>query len=273
MFLDKKLIKGEKMKIVRFQTGNYISYGILEEDKVKRIEGSVFSEYNITEEDFLLEDIELLSPVVPPNIIAIGLNYRSHAEESGLDNRPERPVIFLKATSSVIGPEEDIILPAIAPEEVDYEAELAVIIGKRAKDIGLNEVEDYILGYTCANDVSARDCQLRLDKQWARGKSFDTFCPLGPWIETELQADNCKIETRLNGKTMQSTNTADMIFGIKELVSYCSKNMTLLPGTVILTGTPEGVGFARKPPVFLRPGDKIEVTIEGIGTLTNQVRM
>ncbi len=260
------------MKLIRFQTNNNISYGVLEKDKIIRIEGSIYDDYKLTEEGFSLENVKTLSPVEPPNIIAIGLNYQSHAEESGLDNRPERPIIFLKATSSIIGHGENIMLPVVAPEEVDYEGELAVIIGKRAKDIEPEEVEDYILGYTCANDISARDCQFRLDKQWARGKSFDTFCPLGPWIETDLQADNCKIETRLNEKTMQSASTARMLFGIKELVSYCSKNMTLLPGTVILTGTPEGVGFARKPPVFLRPGDIIEVIIEGIGILTNQVR-
>ena len=136
----------------------------------------------------------------------------------------------------------------------------------------MDNVEKYILGYTCGNDVSARDCQLRIDKQWARGKSFDTFCPLGPWIETELDnPDNCRIISRLNGKIMQDSNTSDLIFGVKELVSYCSKNFTLLPGTVIMTGTPSGVGFARKPPVFLKKGDHIEIEIEGIGILSNKV--
>ncbi len=213
----------------------------------------------------------MLSPVNPPNIIAIGLNYKKHADESGQDY-PENPLIFLKATSSLIGPEDNIILPDMAPDEVDYEAELVIVIGKRAKNIEMDNAEKHILGYTCGNDVSARDCQLRIDKQWARGKSFDTFCPLGPWIETELDnPDNCRIISRLNGKIMQDSNTSDLIFGVKELVSYCSKNFTLLPGTVIMTGTPSGVGFARKPPVFLKKGDHIEIEIEGIGILSNKV--
>jgi 2-keto-4-pentenoate hydratase/2-oxohepta-3-ene-1,7-dioic acid hydratase in catechol pathway len=161
----------------------------------------------------------------------------------------------------------------MAPDEVDYEAELAIIIGKKAKNIEVDEVPDYVLGYTCANDVSARDCQMRIDKQWARAKSFDTFCPLGPWIETELpNPDNCKIMSRLNGKIMQDSNTSDMIFNTRELVSYCSKNFTLYPGTVIMTGTPEGVGYTQNAPIFLRSGDKIKVFIEGIGSLTNYVK-
>jgi len=172
----------------------------------------------------------------------------------------------------VIGPEEKIILPQMAPDEVDYEAELTIVIGKEAKNIEIEEAEDYIFGYTCSNDVSARDCQLRLDQQWSRGKSFDTFCPLGPWIETELaEPDHCRIVSRLNGEIMQDSNTSDLIFNTKELLSYCSKNFTLYPGTVIMTGTPEGVGFTRKPPVFLKHGDIIEIEIEGIGKLINEV--
>ncbi|MFW6389913.1 MAG: fumarylacetoacetate hydrolase family protein, partial [Halanaerobiales bacterium] len=216
------------------------------------------------------EEVELLPPVSPPNIIAIGLNYRKHAEESGSDI-PKKPVVFLKATTSLTGPESKIKLPEMAPDEVDYEAELAVVIGKKAKNVSKKEALDYVFGYTCGNDVSARDCQKKLDKQWARAKSFDTFCPLGPWIETDLEPDNCQISSVLNGVVMQESNTADMIFNVRELVSYLSKNMTLLPGTVIMTGTPEGVGFARKNPVFLRTGDKIEIKIEGIGTLSNCV--
>jgi len=155
---------------------------------------------------------------------------------------------------------------------VDYEAELVIVIGKKAKNVETNEVKNYILGYTCANDISARDCQIRIDKQWARGKSFDTFCPLGPWIVTELDdPDNCRIFSCLNGEVMQDSNTSDLISDIKEIVSYCSKNFTLYPGTIIMTGTPEGVGFARKPPVFLKPGDVIEIEIEGIGKLSNKV--
>ncbi len=259
------------MKIVRYSYQNDIACGILSEEIIKKVKGDISGDYKITGEEVKLKDVRLLNPVDPPNIIAIGLNYRKHADESGAKDYPERPVLFLKATTSVIGPEEEIKLPEMAPAEVDYEAELAVIIGKKAKNISFEEVDDYILGYTCANDISARDCQLKLDKQWARGKSFDTFCPLGPCIETELNPGNCGIKSRLNGKIMQDANTADLIFDIPYLISYCSKNMTLLPGTVILTGTPGGVGFARKPPVYLRDGDKIEVEVQGVGKLKNNV--
>jgi 2-keto-4-pentenoate hydratase/2-oxohepta-3-ene-1,7-dioic acid hydratase in catechol pathway len=159
----------------------------------------------------------------------------------------------------------------MAPDEVDYEAELAVVIGKECKNVEVDQAGDYILGYTCANDVSARDCQIKIDKQWARAKSFDTFCPLGPVIETDLDPDNCQISSVLNGQVMQNSNTSDMIFDTAELISYLSKNMTLKPGTVILTGTPEGVGFARDEAVYLKPGDTIEIKIEGIGKLKNKV--
>lgn len=259
------------VKIIRFCKNEEISHGLLQDKKVKKVQGNIFSDYVVEEEEINLKDIKLLSPVEPPNIIAVGLNYKKHADENKIKKYPERPVLFLKATTSVVGPEDNIVLPEIAPEEVDYEAELVVVIGKKAKNISIDEVDEYIFGYTCANDVSARDCQLRLDKQWARAKSFDTFCPLGPWIETDIDPDNCNIKSRLNGKIMQDSNTANLIFDVKYLVSYCSKNMTLLPGTIIMTGTPEGVGFARKPPVYLCSGDKIEIEIEGIGKLENHV--
>ena len=259
------------MRIVRYQKNEEVFYGVLQGEEIRTIEGDIFEEFVVRSEGISRREVNLLSPVNPPNIIAIGLNYKEHADESGQDY-PENPLIFIKATSSLIGPEDNIILPDMAPDEVDYEAELVIVIGKRAKNIEIDNVEKYILGYTCGNDVSARDCQLRIDKQWARGKSFDTFCPLGPWIETELDnPDNCRIISRLNGKIMQDSNTSDLIFGVKELVSYCSKNFTLLPGTVIMTGTPSGVGFARKPPVFLKKGDHIEIEIEGIGILSNKV--
>jgi 2-keto-4-pentenoate hydratase/2-oxohepta-3-ene-1,7-dioic acid hydratase in catechol pathway len=225
----------------------------------------------LTDTEIKMEQVKLLHPVDPPNIIAIGKNYEEHVKESGDEDLPEEPVIFLKATTSINGPGKNIVLPEIAPDEVDFEAELAVIIGKKTKNVKKEEVPQYILGYTCANDVSARDCQLRFDQQWARGKSFDTFCPLGPWIETSLESNSCDIKSKLNGKVMQSSNTSYMMFNINELVSYCSRNMTLLPGTIILTGTPEGAGFARNPNIFLRPGDEIEIEIEGIGVLHNNV--
>lgn len=259
------------MKIIRYIYNNKIEYGeLLNNNYIYRINGDIFDQYQISFEERQLNQVKILNPVQATNIIAIGLNYKKHARESGHE-LPEKPVIFLKATSSLIGSDEYIKLPQIAANEVDFEAELAIIIGKEAKNIKENEVNDYIFGYTCANDVSARDCQRRLDKQWARGKSFDTFCPLGPWIETEINPDNCNIKSILNGKVMQDSNTSDLIFNTKELVSYISKNMTLLPGTVILTGTPEGVGFARKPAVFLQNNDIIEIEIEGIGTLKNKV--
>ena len=258
------------MKIIRYQKDDEIKRGILKGETVFELEGDVFSEFSQGKKVAELDQLKLLAPVQPPNIIAIGLNYRQHAVETGAEI-PERPVVFLKATSSITDPAADIILPKLAPEEVDFEAELAVIISKKAKNLETVEVEDYVLGYSCANDVSARDCQKKLDKQWARGKSFDTFCPLGPWIETDLDPNNLKIRSILNGKTMQESKTSDMIFKVEQLISYLSHNMTLLPGTVILTGTPEGVGFAREEKIFLRDGDQITIEIEGIGSLENTV--
>jgi len=215
----------------------------------------------------------LIGSVLPPNVIAIGLNYRKHAEEQGLAKLPAEPLIFLKATTSVIGPGEPIVLPHSAPGEVDFEAELAVVIGKRARNVSDDDAMEFVLGFTCANDVSARDCQKVRDKQWARGKSFDTFCPLGPVIVTpdELDGQSAPIRSILNGKVMQASNTADMIFSIRHLISFVSHQFTLLPGTILLTGTPEGVGFARKPPIYLRAGDTIAVEIDGIGRLENPV--
>jgi 2-keto-4-pentenoate hydratase/2-oxohepta-3-ene-1,7-dioic acid hydratase in catechol pathway len=259
------------MKIIRYQNQtDEIKYGILKSSKIFELQGDLFDDFSAGPAVAELKNVKLLAPIMPPNIIAIGLNYRQHALETGAQI-PERPVIFIKATSSITNPDSEIILPKLAPDEVDFEAELAVIISRPAKNIETVEVSDYILGYTCANDVSARDCQKKLDKQWARGKSFDTFCPLGPWIETELDGMNCEIKSILNGKIMQKSNTSDLIFNIEQLVSYLSHNMTLLPGTVILTGTPEGVGFAREEQVFLTAGDEIEIEIAGIGSLKNKV--
>jgi 2-keto-4-pentenoate hydratase/2-oxohepta-3-ene-1,7-dioic acid hydratase in catechol pathway len=262
------------MKIIRYkksgQLSDEINFGILINDEVYKINGNIFSDFSLGEKVAVLENVELQAPVEPENIIAIGLNYKHHAEESGL-KIPDKPIIFIKATNSLTGPNTNIILPRMAPDEVDYEAELAVVIGKECKNVEVDQAGDYILGYTCANDVSARDCQIKIDKQWARAKSFDTFCPLGPVIETDLDPDNCQISSVLNGQVMQNSNTSDMIFDTAELISYLSKNMTLKPGTVILTGTPEGVGFARDEAVYLKPGDTIEIKIEGIGKLKNKV--
>lgn len=220
-----------------------------------------------------IEVSNCLAPVSPPNIIAIGRNYREHAEEMKAASPEAEPLIFLKATSSIIGHQDSIVLPASAPDEVDFEAELGVVIGHEARAVSVSEALDHVYGFACANDISARDCQKRRDKQWARGKSFDTFCPVGPVIVTPDGFDwgQAAIRSILNGRVMQESNTSEMIFSVAELVSYISHQFTLLPGTLILTGTPGGVGAARTPPVFLRPGDEICVEIEGIGRLGNRV--
>ncbi|MCB1802605.1 MAG: fumarylacetoacetate hydrolase family protein [Gammaproteobacteria bacterium] len=217
-----------------------------------------------------------LAPVVPTEIFCIGLNYRAHAAETGAE-LPTNPVLFMKPRTTVIGPGSPIRLPATCENgpEVDYEAELAVVIDTTARNVSAETALDHVLGYTCANDVSARRWQKHGGGgQWIRGKSFDTFCPLGPVLVTAdeiADPQDLTIVSRLNGQIMQSSNTADMIFSVAELIAFISRDTTLLPGTVILTGTPEGVGFTRQPPVFLSNGDLIEIEIEGIGTLGNPV--
>ncbi|UCD27340.1 MAG: fumarylacetoacetate hydrolase family protein [Planctomycetota bacterium] len=261
------------MKVIRFEDekGRIRLGEAIDDEKARLIEGDLMGSFNVT--DTTVGIGGLLAPLDPVNIIAIGLNYRRHAEESGLAI-PDEPLIFSKLTSSVTGPRDPIILPTDAPDEVDYEGELAVVIGKTARKVTEAEALDYVHGYTCANDVSARDCQIRRDKQWTRAKSFDTFCPLGPClvIDPEMDPNILPIRSRLNGRLMQDSNTADMIFSVPKLISYLSHQFTLLPGTVIVTGTPEGVGCARKPPVFLRAGDTITVEIDGIGELINPVK-
>jgi 2-keto-4-pentenoate hydratase/2-oxohepta-3-ene-1,7-dioic acid hydratase in catechol pathway len=259
------------MKICRFQHQNALRYGVIEDDIITVLEEHPFRGIAKGEGRIALGKVKLLAPVEPPNVIAIGTNYMGHIQETKV-TPPERPLIFLKATTSVIGPGEPILLPRVAPDHVDYEAELAVVIGKTARHVSEQDALDYVFGYTCANDVSQRLCQKTLDRQWARGKSFDTFCPLGPWIETGISdPQTLGIRSRLNGETMQDSNTGRLIFDVRKLVSYISDAMTLLPGTLILTGTPDGVGDAREPAVYLRDGDTIEVEIDGIGTLSNPV--
>jgi 2-keto-4-pentenoate hydratase/2-oxohepta-3-ene-1,7-dioic acid hydratase in catechol pathway len=260
------------LRWVRYSLDSKIAYGSLGADnRITPIEGDIFGKWTWRSEKVDFENIQLLAPVRPPTIIGIGLNYREHATERSRPI-PKAPAIFLKASTSVADPGQPIILPSMAPSEVDYEAELVIVIGSIARNVSENSALDYVLGFTCGNDVSARDCQHKLDVQWARGKSFDTFAPLGPWIEDDIDGDKCNIQCRLNDKIMQSSNTSDLIFNTRKLVSYCSKCMTLMPGTAIMTGTPSGVGFARKPPVFLKNGDVVEVEIEGIGVLKNQVK-
>jgi 2-keto-4-pentenoate hydratase/2-oxohepta-3-ene-1,7-dioic acid hydratase in catechol pathway len=217
----------------------------------------------------------LLVPVMPSNIFCIGLNYREHAREGG-QQVPDNPVVFMKPTSSVCHPGDPIRIPAACEHgpEVDYECELAVVIGREARDVARGEALRYVFGYTCANDVSARRWQRHNGTQWVRGKSFDTFCPLGPALVTAEEIPDPQrlaIKTILNGREMQSHTTADMIFPVAELIAFLSQDTTLLPGTVILTGTPQGVGVARKPPVWLKAGDEVVIEIERIGRLVNPV--
>lgn len=220
-----------------------------------------------------LGSLKLLSPVSSPSkIIAIGLNYADHARESGLEP-PKAPVSFVKLPSAIVGPGEAIRYAKDDTAEVDYEAELAVVIGRRARKVSEADALGYVFGYTNCNDVSARDAQFA-DGQWVRAKSFDTFCPLGPWIVTADEIPDpqaLRIACRVNGETLQDSTTAEMIFSVAQIISYLSRFITLEPGDVIATGTPFGVGFARTPPVFLLNGDVVEVEIEGIGVLTNPV--
>ncbi|MCF8110008.1 MAG: fumarylacetoacetate hydrolase family protein [Desulfobacteraceae bacterium] len=219
---------------------------------------------------------QYLPPVDPPAVLCIGLNYRRHAEETGQE-LPSFPVLFMKNPASVIGHEQNIVLPESCRkrEQADYEAELAVVIGKAAKNVSAEEALSYVKGYTIGNDVSARWWQRHAGSgQWVRGKSFDTFCPVGPVMVTADEIPdpgNLEISCSLNSQIMQQSNTSDMIFSVAQIIEYLSEDTTLLPDTVILTGTPSGVGVARKPRVFLKPGDRIEMSIEKIGTLANTV--
>ncbi len=226
------------------------------------LSGSVFGEYSETDSIVDMNTAEYMTPCDPTKIVAVGLNYRDHAEEMGLEI-PDFPALFIKPSSSAAPHKGDIIYPPMS-KQVDYEAEFAIVIGKEASYISETEADDYILGYTCLNDVTARDLQA-LDSQWTRAKSFDTFAPIGPVIETELDPDNADIRLLLNGEVKQKSSTANFIFKTKRLVSLISQVMTLYPGDIITTGTPSGIGP-------MRPGDKVEVEIEGIGTLLNTVK-
>jgi 2-keto-4-pentenoate hydratase/2-oxohepta-3-ene-1,7-dioic acid hydratase in catechol pathway len=261
------------MKFVHFVSAKHPRgvYGLVRESgEIDVIAGGLLDPVRQTGEKVPESDIlRYLPPVEPPNILALGLNYYTHVEE-GNERPPEQPLLFMKSTSALSAHRDNIVLPRIAPNGSDYEAELCAIIGRRAKDVPVEKALDYVFGYTCGNDVSARDCQVK-DGQWARAKSFDTYAPMGPYVVTGLDPGNLRIRMRLNGKVMQDASTKSMVFSVPVLVSYLSRCMTLLPGTVIMTGTPGGVGNARKPPIFLRPGDVCEVEIEGIGVLQNKV--
>lgn len=253
------------MKFIRFLINGKEKNGIvIEEDHtVREIKGDFFDKYEILENQYSLLEIKYLPPCMPSKIIALGLNYFDHAEELKL-KIPEEPLIFLKPSTAVIGHKENIIYPKMT-ERLDYEAELGVIIKNKVKNIKPKEVYENILGYTCFNDVTARDLQKK-DGQWTRAKSFDTFAPLGPYLVTDLEPNNLEIKLRQNGKVKQHSSTSKMIFKIEEIVSFISQIMTLNPGDVIVTGTPSGVGE-------LQVGDVVEVEIEGIGTLTNYISL
>ncbi len=262
------------MRIVRFlDSDGSVQWGKrVDQESAQPIRGDLFGEHTNTQKPARIA--RQLAPAAPANIFAIGRNYREHVKEMKVGDAPGEPLIFMKATTSLIGPGDSIVLPHSAPSEVDFEAELAVIIGRAAKNVPEHEALSFVFGYTCANDVTARDCQKRRDKQWTRAKSFDTFCPLGPEIVTadELDPNGLQVRSILNGEVMQDGNTSAMIFPVATLISYLSHQFTLEPGTVLLTGTPSGVGFARDPQVFLKPGDEIIVEVEGIGRLINHVQ-
>ena len=264
------------MKIVRYLNDQDESqFGSLQDDgSINRIEGCIFSNYKETNETDSAKKI--LTPIKPSAILCIGLNYRKHAEEGGAEI-PQHPVLFMKMPSTAQNPGDPILLPRkLKSESVDYECELAIVIGRDCKNIPRENALEYVLGYTCANDVSARDWQKNGGGgQWCRGKTFDTFCPLGPSLVTRDEIpnpNNLNIKTILNKEVMQDWNTNDMIFDVPTLIEFLSGSTKLTAGTVILTGTPHGVGFARNPPVLLKDGDEISIEIEGIGTLTNPVQ-
>lgn len=258
------------MRLIRFSTAGPILWGQqVSATEARPVLGDVYGPLHLSASTLPIG--ALLPPADPPNVFAIGRNYRAHAEETG-SAVPDAPLIFMKPSTSLLAAGDEIMLPVGAPNEVDFEAELAIVIGRRARRVSEHDALEYVLGFTCANDVSARDCQ-RHDKQWSRAKGFDTFCPLGPALVTpdELDVSDLGIRSRLNGKPMQQSSTRHMLHSPAQLISYLSHQFTLLPGTLILTGTPEGVGMARTPPVFLREGDHIEVEIDGLGVLGNPV--
>ncbi|MBI5286746.1 MAG: fumarylacetoacetate hydrolase family protein [Deltaproteobacteria bacterium] len=250
------------MRLARFLKDGLIKFGIVEGQDVVEIDGSIFEGFKRLNTTHRLQDVRLLAPCEPSKIVAIGLNYRAHAAEFNKP-LPEEPMLFLKPSTAVIGAGDTIVYPSHMSRRVDYEGELGVVIGKKAYMVPKELVKEYILGYTCFNDVTARDLQGK-DILYTRAKGFDTFAPMGSYIETGLNPLDVRIETFLNGERRQDTSTSDMIFDVCHLLSFISHVMTLLPGDVIATGTPSGVGS-------MKPGDTVEVRVEGIGSLVNTV--
>lgn len=250
------------MRFIRYKTGSEAPrYGWIYEDRVGPIEGEPFGEFRRLDAEIPLHMIRILAPVVPGKIICVGRNYAEHAKEQNVEV-PEIPLLFMKPPSSVIGTGDTIILPPQS-SRVEHEGELGVVIGRTGRWIAAENALSHVFGYTVANDVTARDLQ-RKDGQWTRGKGFDTFCPLGPWIETELNPTDVLVQTRVNGEMRQMASTREMMFPVEQLIAFISSVMTLNPGDLILTGTPAGIGP-------LSPGDVVEVSVEGIGALQNPV--
>lgn len=256
------------MRIARFVVDSDPAFGVVEgeegQEEIAVMAGDPFySGVQLTGVRHQLADVRLLAPVIPRSkIVGIGRNYADHAKELG-NEVPPAPLMFFKPNTSVIGPGDPIVLPAFS-DEISFESELAVVIGRICKDVPLDRVDEVVFGYTCANDLTARDAQ-KTDNQWARAKGFDTSCPVGPWIETELDTENLSVKGRLDNELKQDGSTSQMIWGVRELVSYVSQAFTLLPGDLILTGTPAGVGL-------ISEGQRYEVEIEGIGRLSNPAR-
>jgi 2-keto-4-pentenoate hydratase/2-oxohepta-3-ene-1,7-dioic acid hydratase in catechol pathway len=250
------------VRLVRVARPEGPDFAVIEDDVVRLIDGHPFGTFRRTDQVAPLAQVRLLAPVIPSKVLCVGKNYTAHAAEMGTE-APAEPLVFMKPATSVIGPGDAIRLPALSAD-VHHEAELAVVIGALSRKVSAEEAEERILGYTCANDVTARDLQRR-DGQWTRAKGFDTFCPLGPWVETDVDpGDGLAVRCRVNGDVRQDGTTADLLFSVPELVAYCAAFTTLLPGDVILTGTPAGVGP-------LVDGDTVEVEVEGVATLANPV--
>lgn len=250
------------MRFARFSKNGQTTFGVVEGDAVKALRSGLFETPEYTGEEYALADVQLLAPVQPGKLVCVGLNYRLHAEESGVPV-PAEPMLFMCSPEAIIANGDTIVLDS-DKDRVDFEAEIAIVVGSRCKNVSQDQAKDHIFGYTCANDVSNRDLQ-RKDGQFTRAKSFDTYKPLGPWIETELDPDNVAIQLWQNGELRQSSNTNDMIFPIKRIFEFVSSIMTLNPGDVIITGTPSGVGPMKR-------GDTINIEIEGIGRLSNTVK-